>query len=144
MSDVFGIRELQLALDKVLVEVQTASKRIVKRSEMVVEAEAKKQFTGAHKRGTPTTSAPGSPPDVVTGTLRRSIKSSPVQVNGLVAKGSVYPTAVYARIQELGGPAGRGGKTNLPARPYMTPAHDKALPAMRRVAAEEWAKALPL
>lgn len=144
MSEVFGIKELQAALDEVMVRAQVASRTIVKRSETVVEAEAKKQFTGAHKRGTPTTSSPGSPPDVVTGTLRRSIKSSPVSVSGFVAKGSVYPTAVYARIQELGGPAGRGGRTNLPARPYMTPAHEAALPAMRRIAAEEWAKALPL
>lgn len=31
----------------------------------------------------------------------------------------------YARIHEYGGNAGRGGKTKLPARPYLTPAFEE-------------------
>ena len=135
MSQVFGVHELQAALDDMVTRAQVAAKTIVRRSEVVVEAEAKKQFTGAHKRGTPTTSAPGSPPDVVTGTLRRSITTTPVKVSGIVATGSVYPSAVYARIQELGG-------GNLPARPYMSPAYDASKDAIARIAHEEWANAV--
>jgi HK97 gp10 family phage protein len=139
VSDIFGINEVIAALEAVSLAAQETAKTIVKRSEAVVESEAKKQSTGSHKRGAPTTSRPGEPPDVVSGTLRRSIKSDPVSVNGWVAKGSVYPTAVYARIQELGGTTGH---STLPARPYMRPAYELSLPKMTAIAAEEWAKAI--
>ena len=144
MSEIFGINEVVAALEAISLAAQVSAKTIVKRSEAVVETEAKKQFTGAHGRHDPTTSRPGEPPDVVTGTLRRSIKSDPVSVNGWLAKGSVYPTTVYARLQELGGTTGRGGRTNLPARPYMAPAYALSLPKMAAIAAEEWAKAVRL
>jgi phage gpG-like protein len=139
VSEIFGIAEVQRALDKMLVQAREAAKKIVKRSEVVVESEAKWQFIGAHKPNERTMSRPGEPPEVVSGPLRRSIKSDPVTLNGFVAHGSVYPTAVYARIQELGGSTGH---STLPARPFMAPAHDKSLPKMREIAEEEWAKSL--
>ncbi len=138
MTEIFGVEALQAAFDTMIVEAARAAKTIVKRAEVEVEAETKKAFTGAHKKGTRTTSAPGSPPDVVTGALRRSITSSPVQMSGTTATGSVYPAAVYSRIQELGGTAGRGA--HLPARPYLAPSLTKATPRLGRIAAEEWAK----
>jgi hypothetical protein len=134
VSFVSGVSELKAALDKIAAQTAVASVRIIKRSEAVVEANTKKQFTGAHKRGDPTTSAPGSPPDVVTGTLRRGITSDVPSLNGVVATGRVYPTAVYSRIQELGG---RG----LPARPYLAPAYEASKAAINAIAVEEWAKA---
>ena len=168
MSDfVFGIKELQATLDKVILEAQTTAKTIVKRAEVVVVAETQKQFTGAHKKGTPTTAAPGSPPDVVTGMLRRSVKMTPVIVSGIVASGSVYPSAVYARIQELGGDSTApnwGSKKakkatkkraaveavstgrhpiHIPARPFLEPAHEAARPKIQDIATEEWARILP-
>ena len=38
----------------------------------------------------------------------------------------VAPTTVYARIQELGGQAGRGHQSALPPRPYVSPAVTKS------------------
>jgi hypothetical protein len=90
VSEIFGIAEVQRALDKMLVQAREAAKKIVKRSEVVVESEAKWQFIGAHKPNERTMSRPGEPPEVVSGTLRRSIKSDPVTLNGFVAHGSVY------------------------------------------------------
>ena len=134
MTSVHGVPELAAALDAIVARTTASAEIIVRRGQAVVEANIKKQFTGAHAKGTPTTSAPGSPPDVVTGTLRRSVTSETPVLNGAVATGRVYPTAVYARIQELGG---RG----LPPRPYMEPAHQASLAAIQRIALEEWARA---
>jgi HK97 gp10 family phage protein len=133
-GSVFGVAEVKAALDRIVAESTAASVRIVKRAEAVVEANAKKQFTGSHKRGEPTTSTPGSPPDVVTGTLRRSIVSDVPTLSGFVVTGRVYPTAVYARIQELGG-------QGLPPRPYMQPAYEASLDKLRDIAVQEWGKA---
>ena len=110
-----------------------AAVNIVRRSESVIEANIKRQFTGAHKPGEPTTSPPGSPPDVVTGTLRRSVVSTRPVRRGFEASGSVYPSAVYSRIQELGGGA-------LPARPYVQPGYDESMDDVRRIAFEEWGR----
>jgi phage gpG-like protein len=65
----------------------------------------------------------------VTGTLRRSITVKGPHPLGLGRwEAQIGPTAVYGRIQELGGVTGRGGATVLPARPYVAP----TLPAPRR------------
>jgi phage gpG-like protein len=77
----------------------------------------------SHARNAATTAAPGSPPAMVTGALRRSVKTVEV-APGHVEVGA---TTAYARIQELGGTAGRGGATTLPARPYLRPAYDAAI-----------------
>lgn len=135
--DVFGISAVEKALDAIVVQANEAAKHIVERGQAVVEAETKKQFTGAHKRGTKTTAAPGHPPDVVTGALRRSIQSDQPAITPLAVTGHVFPSVVYARIQELGGVAGRGA--HLPARPYLRPAYEKSQPKLRAIGLEEWA-----
>lgn len=139
MSDysIIGIREVQAALDGMVTSARAAAVTIVKAGEAEVEAEIKKQFAGAHRRGTPTPSSPGQPPAVISGTLRRSIHSERPTVTGLGAAGRVYPTAVYARIQELGGHAGH---STLPARPYVRPGYEAAKPKLAAIAAAEWGK----
>lgn len=131
-----GVREIQEHLLGKIAKVDLAATRIVQRSQSFVERNIKKQFTGAHPRGTPTVSAPGEPPSVVTGALRRSVVSERVQHLGFSeAKGRVYPTVVYARIQELGG-------GYLPARPYVAPGLADSLADLASIAIEEWAKAV--
>jgi hypothetical protein len=138
---VHGVHEVIAALERLAVEAAAASVRIVQRGQVVVEAEAKRQFTGEHKKGTPTTSSPGSPPDVVTGTLRRSIRSDqPSPVGAFGASGRVYPTAIYARIMELGGETWNGGF--LPPRPYMQPAYLQAFDQLEAIAADEWRRSI--
>jgi phage gpG-like protein len=92
----------------------------------------------SHPAGTVTTAAPGQPPALVTGTLRRSAQTDPAQEGGTRATAAVRVSTVYARIQELGGvitvkrakyltfqyPAGRWHQVKsvrLPPRPYMAP-----------------------
>lgn len=107
-----------------------------------------------HPKGTRTPAAPGSPPALVTGTLRRSVRIVPAVSAGPRASAEVRAGTVYARIQELGGvvkakraPYLRfryGGawvqkkQVRLPARPYMKPtlAALAASGQLRRVAAD--------
>jgi len=77
----------------------------------------------SHPPGTPTPSAPGDPPSLITGTLRRSVMAK----NLGPGFRRVGATTIYARIQELSGDTGRGHATHLPARPYLKPAREKAL-----------------
>lgn len=90
-----------------------------------------------HDPGDVTTSRPGEPPALVTGTLRRSARVVPALAAGPRAVASVRVGAVYARIQEKGGkvtvkkkpylkfPYGGSWHSvksvKLPARPYMAP-----------------------
>ena len=91
-----------------------------------------------HGPGEVTTSRPGEPPALVTGTLRRSARIVPAAAAGSRTVAGVRVGAVYARIQERGGtvtarrkpylkfqyPAGSWHSVRsvkLPARPYMAP-----------------------
>lgn len=93
-----------------------------------------------HSPGTPTPSQPGGPPSLVTGQLRRSVIMKP---KGR-ARVQVGATTIYARIQELGGDAGRGHASHLPPRPYLAPALKKLIEsgALTRAAAKVISAAL--
>lgn len=130
--NVYGVDKCLAAMQGIVMRSNEAAIAIIRRAEAALEGEIKKSFTLAHQRGTPTPSAPGEAPAVITGTLRRSIRSTtpePLATGG--AKGMTYPTAVYARIQELGG-------FGLPARPYVQPSHDRSKEIFRAIAEEEW------
>lgn len=83
---------------------------------------------GRHPKGTPTPSVPGTPPAIVTGELRRSVKTSPVQQGFKGYQVMVGPTKIYARVQELG-----GGPRNLPARPYVRPTMEESKDDVRKL-----------
>jgi HK97 gp10 family phage protein len=96
---------------------------------LVVERAAKIKLSenGRHDEGTPTPSAPGSPPSTITGTLKASVKTfEPTQRGFGKYAILIGPTAEYGRIQELGG-------GNLPARPYMQPSMDESARDVRNV-----------
>lgn len=77
----------------------------------------------SHPRGTPTPSPAGQPPAKISGHLRDSVITiRAVQVGPYRWSASAGPTAVYARIQDKGGRAGRNHSATLPPRPYMKPA----------------------
>lgn len=119
-----GVPEFNRALESLVARMSAASRKAATTGGHLIEAGAKKNLgLRAHARGTPTPSPPGSPPALITGTLRRSIRvtaAEPVSITGWTV--SVGPTVVYGRIQELGGDAGRGGSVHLPPRPYLEPA----------------------
>lgn len=87
------------------------------RAGLVVERATKLKLTesGRHKKGTKTPAAVGSPPAIVTGALRRSVKTfKPERVGFRSYRVLVGPTVVYGRFQELG--------EGVPVRPFLGPA----------------------
>lgn len=139
-----GLSELNGVLMALERDLQTATRVATAKAAHLAEAAIKQMLsTSSHPKNTPTPSQPGDPPSLVTGTLRRSIK-----VTGPVSAGmgrwlaEVGPTAVYGRVQELGGTAGRG--VTLPPRPYVQPAYEQlvASAAIARTYRLAWAAAL--
>lgn len=118
-----GVEPFKAAIDALVKAADDGSRRAVNNAALKLSSRTKaKLTTSSHKKGTPTLSSPGEPPSLVTGQLRRSVKTTPaVRIGAGTWQASVGPTAVYARIQELGGVAGRGHASRLPARPYLQP-----------------------
>ena len=142
MADLDGLDEMLAALRARVERVRAATPAALGRAALVVEGRAKLLLsTTSHPPGTPTPSAPGEPPSLITGSLRRSIT-----VDGPDRRGAnrwearVGPTIIYGRIQELGGTAGRGA--HLPARPYMAPALDVSRDRIQDILAAAWRDAL--
>lgn len=100
--------------------------------------------TFTHPEGTPTPSPRGGPPAMVTGNLIRSWRNEPLAHGRkpwtVVAAGG--PTAVYARIQELGGMTGRGHMTFIPKRPYVRPMARVSRRGVRRIYVAYWSNAI--
>jgi hypothetical protein len=59
--------------------------------------------SGTHARGTRGAAPRGRPPARVTGWLGQSFVLTPARGSGLSASSLAGPTAIYARLQELGG-----------------------------------------
>jgi phage gpG-like protein len=118
-----GVDAFKGAIDGLVRLADEGGRKGVTAAALKVASKTKtKLTTSTHKKGTPTPSRAGDPPSLVTGTLRRSVKTTPAVPLGAGAwQASVGPTAVYSRIQELGGECGRGHLTRLPARPYLAP-----------------------
>lgn len=119
-----GLSELNGALMAMERDLQRATRTATAHAAHLAEAAIKQMLTtSSHAKGTPTPSAPGDPPSLITGTLRRSIKvTGPVPAGMGRWLAEIGPTAVYGRVQELGGSAGH---TELPPRPYVAPAFDR-------------------
>lgn len=129
-----------------------------------VETQANLSLT-THPPMTPTPSPPGSPPALIFGTLRRSIRTrrDPPSAPGIYS-GRVGPTAIYGRIQELGGRIASKGRplawknldadgqekwnfadhVNLPPRPFLKPAVEATKERVREAFRRAWDRALRL
>jgi len=89
----------------------------------VTERAVRSQLSkSSHPLGTPTPSAPGSPPAMISGRLRDSVTTK-MTGNGTAVVGG---TAPYSRIHQFGGYSGRNHATRTPARPYLEAAWDEA------------------
>lgn len=131
--EIFGLSEFGAALTRVSGELDAGSKRAIERGAAEVEKGAKESASGA----------PG--PEVVTGSLRRGIKHTPVHRVALFGwQTEVGPTMIYSRRLELGfqGVDALGRIYNQVAKPYFTPAWNSAVSRLATIYAEEWAKAL--
>jgi phage gpG-like protein len=142
---VAGVREFGAALDRVVAAQRAATRQATAKLLHMIEAAAKEQLrTSSHRRNEPTPSAPGEPPSLVSGNLRRGVTvTGPEAVGATAWRGEVGPTAVYGRIQELGGITGAHG-SRLPARPYMQPAWDQVEPLIAATYRAAWQGALRL
>lgn len=70
--------------------------------------------------------ASGDPLAVRSGRLLGSVDQTYFSP-GAVATAHVAPTAIYSRIQELGGVSGKGYRSKLPPRPYVAPSIEAAM-----------------
>lgn len=127
---VTGLDEVMAALNGISERLDAGVEEAVWQAAALAEGKARALLSSSsHQAGTPTPSAPGDPPSLITGRLRSSFEMLGPTAAGAATWGAVLgPTAVYARIQELGGVTGRGHATVLPARPYVRPAAE----ALRR------------
>lgn len=143
---VTGVAQLNMAIERMALSLNRATGTATVHAAHLLEREVKKELSkSSHSRGTPTPSSPGEPPSLVTGTLRRSISVKGPHPLGMGRwEAQIGPTAVYGRIQELGGVTGRGGAANLPARPYVSPAFRRmaATGALSRVYHSAWRAAI--
>lgn len=122
MAATMDARAAMRSLGAKAAKVDAATALALKRAGLVVERATKEKLSeqGRHRPGTPTPSPPGSPPSIITGALRASVRTEePKRLGFGKYELMVGPTMVYARVQELG-----GGPRNLPARPYLRPAYE--------------------
>lgn len=94
------------------------------------------------RRDYPPASPEGEPPAWRTGWLHEHVYVHELATDtGWQAR--IYPSTVYARIQELSGWAGREHRSFLPARPYVAPASQETAARSRQVFIDGWRAAMP-
>jgi len=89
----------------------------------------------------PPASPPGEPPAMRTGFLHDEVYATSAP-NETGASAEIWPSTVYARIQELGGDAGRDHRSHLPPRPYVEPALEASADHFGQIMAQAWAEAI--
>lgn len=117
-----NVRELASALDRIAKEYDASGRAALIAAATTVEASAKANFEDAHSKGEPHVG--GNKPNVVSGTLRRSIGfDTPHRLGVAEWATKVEPHTIYARRVELGYPGGKGrGRQKTRAFPYFKPA----------------------
>lgn len=89
----------------------------------------------------PPASPPGEPPAMRTGLLHDEVyATSTSTAEG--ASAEIWPSTAYARIQELGGVAGKDHRSRLPPRPYVQPALDESSGQVGQIMARVWTEAI--
>lgn len=138
-----GINQAIAALAKMDQRVDAATAVTVVQAGALTEAKAKANFEGSHKRGEPRVPNSDNKPNIVTGTLRRSIRSTPtVRLAGGYSV-MVGPTTEYGRRVELGfvGQDSLGRRYNQPPYPYFGPAVEEVRVEAHALAISNWAAA---
>ena len=132
---VLGLREFEAALAKVSAGADQASRSAVARMSALVEDAVKGNFQGSHARGEGHVGTSPPRPNVVTGFLRRSVRSDPISRDGIADYGTrVGPRAGYARAVELGRTA------NSAKYPYFVPGVNAVRSKFPQITADEWRK----
>lgn len=141
MSEIYvsGVKEIHAAFDKIIRQTRAVNRAIVAEAAAVVEAEAKRNFSGSHKRGAPHVG--GRKPNTVTGTLRRSIGHEAIVNDGIGGAATVLgPRTIYGRRVELGfvGTDSLGRHYDQPPFPYFTPAVRATRTKVSQIARRRW------
>lgn len=140
-----GADKLDAAFDRMAQRVRSATRAGAKEGIRLVQRRAFVQLSRySHSPGTPTPSPPGQPPARISGHLRGGLSPTSPYATGGGYAGKLGPTAVYSRIQELGGQAGRNHSVTLPPRPYMRPTRASVIAdgSLRRAFVGAWRRAL--
>lgn len=142
-AHVYGADEWAAAADALMVRVRTATDGAVDDGLALIQVEAQRNLSlTSHPPRTPTPAGPGEPPSLISGALRRAMKVRRDQRGPDVYSGAVGPAIIYGPIQERGGWAGAGHRSYLPPRPYLRPARTTAIPKIRKLFADAWARAI--
>lgn len=125
-----GLSEFEAAMNKVMAEADAAAKASVVQAAAMIESKTKANFSGSHAKGQPHVG--GDKPNVVSGTARRSVRSTTATRMGLgVWEIKVGPTVIYYRRLELGFNGSRG-------YPSFGPAVTESRGQFPSVTAEQW------
>lgn len=138
MGEIRGAAAFNAALAAQIAAARAVTDLAVKAgAEEIRKATVDNLMRKEHPKGTPTPSAPDEPPAMILGGLKASVIATPTTAVGVDRfEAKVGATTVYARIQELGGTAGRGSK--LPPRPYLKPAVEGAKERIRAIFKAMW------
>lgn len=93
------------------------------------------------RRDYPPASPPGEPPAIRSGFLHDEVYTSTAST-GTGAQAQIWPSTVYARIQELSGWAGRDHRSFLPKRPYVEPALTASADEFGQIMKQAWTEAV--
>lgn len=138
-----GVDDFAAAIDALEQRIVSATRKATKDGMSLLQRRAHSRLSRYyHPPHTPTPSAPGEPPARINGHLRGSLSPTGPVPTGSGFSGQLGPTAVYSRIQELGGRAGRGHSVTLPPRPYLAPTVRDARNDLRRLYVEAWSRAM--
>jgi phage gpG-like protein len=139
-----GVDEFASALDALQQRMHSATRKATKDGIALLKRRTHSRLSRYyHPPNTPTPSPPGEPPARISGHLRGSLAPTGPIETGSGYTGQLGPTAVYGRIQELGGQAGRNHSVTLPPRPYLAPTMRDARGDLRRQYLEAWRRAMP-
>lgn len=131
-----GLGALEAALTRGEAQVELAARANVQLASLELIKQAQSNFSGSHRKHQRHIPNGNNYPNVVTGTLRRSIRSDGLRTiaPGVVST-KVGPTTVYGRAIELGNPHSHSG-----AYPYFGPAVKRVRAKVATTALAVWAK----
>ena len=99
-----GAAESIAAIESLKARIEIATRQATVTAGNTLQKKAVENFVGTHAPGEWHVGGPGSKPNTVSGNLQRSITVWPVVHEGLAQyRIQVNPTAIYARLIELGG-----------------------------------------
>ncbi len=128
-----GLPQFKAALERMATRASAEARAGVAEAAALLEKTAKENASGA----------PG--PEVITGTLRRSIRHTPIEPWGVMGwQTEVGPTAIYGRRVELGfsGPDVLGRVFDQRPRPYFEPAVEHVRGQIREIYSRHMRRAI--